>query len=982
MANFRARARTVDLLGRQQIAGIPTAISELFKNAHDAYAERVDVDFVREDQLFVLRDDGVGMTGDTFADRWLVLGTESKVRGQASRPRPRPGFLERPVLGEKGIGRLAIASIGPALLVLTRPLADSDDPTPVYVAFLHWGLFELPAINLDQIDIPVENLGAEVPDAQAVRKLVDAFAANLDALTDDADHDSVSRIRRDLEAFDVDPRTRERELGGPSLARDGHGTHFYVKPTDNSLAAGIDEHRDDRAADVVATLIGFSETMLPDSPAPTIATHFRDHRNGVEDDLLSPGAFFTPEEFERADHRIEGSFTVDGTFEGTVSVYGEDPVAYRLSWPGAGGKDLDCGAFDLNLALVQPDVAESRMSGPDLAALRRKMIKLGGLYVYRDRIRILPYGRPENDWLDIEQERSKHAGRAFLSHRRMFGEVSLTSDHNRGLEEKAGREGFRDNRAYRQFRDLLRYFLYTGIVADFFLEGGVYSDAFLRTKEDLERKAKARKERTERARKKRASYATRLQKLIDRIDAGQADEDFDQAVEQVRHRLKRAQTSTDIQVIEREAHSSVGQIARSFDIEQPRGFGLDNELRAAWSHYESRMTVVRDKLLPRASRAVGDLVAERLRQVGAAPSAAQRLRSLLDDTAEGARDRLGAEALAARVALEDVETNTMQLIDASSRTLDETIDRTIGALADTGVNGDLADRLQGAERPILEAAARETEGLTALTAQLRAISTVRDASGLAATELEALDALEEELLMLRERGAAELELAQLGMGIQIVGHEFNASVGAVRGALRQLKPWADRNEGLRRPYQDLRTNFEHLEGYLRLLAPLQRRLNRRRARIYGREIESYLRQLFGARFDDEHQDRSDRIEFAVTPAFAEHEVVGYRSTIYPAFVAIVDNALFWVREGDRPRWIRLDADEDAMIVTNSGPTVRGQDRERIFDLGISRKPGGQGLGLYVVRESLRAHDFGVTVVEIDGRTAFRIEPLTGDDDDD
>ena len=36
---FRTRARTVDMLGRQQIAGIPTAISELFKNAHDAYAD-------------------------------------------------------------------------------------------------------------------------------------------------------------------------------------------------------------------------------------------------------------------------------------------------------------------------------------------------------------------------------------------------------------------------------------------------------------------------------------------------------------------------------------------------------------------------------------------------------------------------------------------------------------------------------------------------------------------------------------------------------------------------------------------------------------------------------------------------------------------------------------------------------------------------------------------------------------------------------
>ena len=46
------------MLGRQQIAGIPTAISELFKNAHDAYADRVEVDYYRREGLFVLRDNG------------------------------------------------------------------------------------------------------------------------------------------------------------------------------------------------------------------------------------------------------------------------------------------------------------------------------------------------------------------------------------------------------------------------------------------------------------------------------------------------------------------------------------------------------------------------------------------------------------------------------------------------------------------------------------------------------------------------------------------------------------------------------------------------------------------------------------------------------------------------------------------------------------------------------------------------------------
>lgn len=80
MANFKTRARTLDLLGRQQIAGIPTAINELLKNAHDAYADHVDIDYFRRKSLFIIRDDGVGMSRTDFENRWLTLGTESKVQ--------------------------------------------------------------------------------------------------------------------------------------------------------------------------------------------------------------------------------------------------------------------------------------------------------------------------------------------------------------------------------------------------------------------------------------------------------------------------------------------------------------------------------------------------------------------------------------------------------------------------------------------------------------------------------------------------------------------------------------------------------------------------------------------------------------------------------------------------------------------------------------------------------------------------------------
>ena len=139
MARFRTSARTVDMLGRQQIAGVPTAISELFKNAHDAYATEVSADLIRRHSLLYIRDNGRGMSSTEFQHRWLTLGTESKLQPLAT---PQ-GMQKRPMLGEKGIGRLAIALLGAQVLVLTRPRAGFVGGE-LTVALINWGMFELP----------------------------------------------------------------------------------------------------------------------------------------------------------------------------------------------------------------------------------------------------------------------------------------------------------------------------------------------------------------------------------------------------------------------------------------------------------------------------------------------------------------------------------------------------------------------------------------------------------------------------------------------------------------------------------------------------------------------------------------------------------------------------------------------------------------------------------------------------------------------
>ena len=159
MSRIRVRARALDMLGRQQMAGIPGVIHELFKNAYDAYADNVRVDFFRLSRMLLLWDDGVGMTYDDFEQRWLTLGTESKIgrAGELTAPYKDPNKPERPVPGEKGIGRLAVATIGPQVVIITRAQRGDGLHDPV-ISFINWTVFEAGGINLEEIEIPVKTL--------------------------------------------------------------------------------------------------------------------------------------------------------------------------------------------------------------------------------------------------------------------------------------------------------------------------------------------------------------------------------------------------------------------------------------------------------------------------------------------------------------------------------------------------------------------------------------------------------------------------------------------------------------------------------------------------------------------------------------------------------------------------------------------------------------------------------------------------------
>ena len=100
------------------------------------------------------------------------------------------------------------------------------------------------------------------------------------------------------------------------------------------------------------------------------------------------------------------------------------------------------------------------------------------------------------------------------------------------------------------------------------------------------------------------------------------------------------------------------------------------------------------------------------------------------------------------------------------------------------------------------------------------------------------------------------------------------------------------------------------------------------------------------------------------------------TAFYPVFMNLVDNAIFWLKDCPLPREIRLDVNEDGFIVSDTGPGIPVRDREAVFELGFTRKPGGSGLGLYISREVLRKEGFFLELAEPvpDRGATFKIYP--------
>lgn len=995
MAKIRTRARAVDMLGRQQIATVQNAIAELFKNAYDAYAKRVQVDYLRgngvdENGTLLVRDNGIGMTKDDFENKWLVLGTESKVNATREPGYIPVGMSPRKITGEKGIGRLAIALLGRQVVVFTR--AEREDGLhDLVVCWIHWGLFEIPGVNLDDIEIPVKTFkGGELPELNAILALRDSFTVGIKNSTAyKIAPERCDKLIREIESLNPDLKAidaffeKSSDGQGFSLSGEGRGTTFLIGTVNRVIPTELDAENVEQDYSFRRLLLGFVDPVFS-KVIMDFKVSFKVWNAGsfVGTEYLDDSVFFTQEELDnRTDHYFIGDVDEYGQFSGRCRIFDKEYPDLKIVWRNVKGKKTECGPFKVVFAALQGTKSESMIAKRNADAYREmydKLASIGGMYVFRDGIKILPYGNNDFDWLEIEKRRNLGASYYYFSYRRMLGAVLLSSRKNGALVEKAGREGLQKNVPYQQLRDIMMNLL-DQIAAEYFRKEGRNTAVFEKQKEEYKKESEALERKLKQSRQKTDRLAKDLTAFFENLDGDKIKDAADQVLRSLDDKMQRAASISDpddaairLMAVEQESNDELVQLKSKYIIKRPPGVGLPKRLQQDWQTYQEEFARMEENVFVPCANAIVARIGEVAKQARIYIDQRKRLERQLARLADERKKQLRASindanktASTAQEAVLDITKRANAALEGVIVDIQAEMNRTpIQELSDAEVE-ELRVKWESRLNQIEE---EHQKGVDAAKEMLSSLANTLNESG--GEEAAAVaSAMEKRLLDLEAQTDQDFEMIQLGTAVSIINHEFMVAVAQIRTGLRDLHEISLRAKAVRPVYDQIRNNFEHLDGHLKLFTPLQRRIQRQRVMISGDDLRQYVDDVFSGRFS-RHE-----VELVTTDNFKRLSINCYPSTLYPVMINLVDNAFYWLSSVQGDRKMLFDFVDGSIVIANNGPKIEKRDAERIFERGFSRKPGGRGLGLYISAKALEQEKMSLGLVEPpEGyNAAFRIE---------
>jgi len=960
--SFQTRARAIDHLGREQIADAPTAISELWKNSFDAYARNAELHLFDDGaNVVALVDDGHGMTIDDLINKWLVIGTESKAIKQKDDKDDRDGLSKRPKQGHKGIGRLSSAALGPLLLLVSKK-RNSD-----FVALLiDWRLFENPFLFLDDIKIPLEEFENKKDLDKLLPSMFDELMGNIWGSKQKEDEEGakerIERLERnerleqawkdfsELELKQNKEETTQVKIVETIIHSTFDDRHFKQWPVWNEkspkgTALFISDINDDLAAQYgndsdplvlkaketfFSTLISFTNHII-ESHLDEFSYLAQLHKGLGGRSIVSPDKEFSKEDFRKMEHRVVGIINDDAIFCGEITAFGEDlgTVEFPLQYKMPNHSRSRVGTINLSLGSFEADKGEGELGGTQTSMephiwseIREKINSYGGLKVYRDGLRVMPYGRADNDFFEIEARRSKNAGLYHYSLRNMAGAISLTGEGNKNLRDKAGREGFIESKASKAFRDIVSLLLIEVAKRYFGRDKKSLRHEFLPSlKEDYnKRKNEADLEKSKTKQKKAFNnnlkkYEPKVTELlvktemfVDELESAQAFITVDNVVK-----------------YQQQAENLLEILSNNKIIYPPRKLSPSQEQR--YRQYKDNFNFI----------------------AGSLKSSIDSLNKHLDRLEPKSPEDLAQNRVNRNVKyivgqLKKWESEASIILSSEKQRLSEMIatkhEEYKAAVAShvTEIERGQLSLGHGLELIDSEMENQQIDNEQVFVPYINALQSLQeniDLAGLADFTIDKSSELQEEVDRLNS-------LAQLGITVEVIGHELNHMQFDAEIALSKVRDQianAEDSENLKRAYSAL-TNK------LKFLSPLKLSGEVVREWISGKEIVEYCLEFFGHKLTS--------IAFSYSQKFEELKIYEQRANIYPVFINLLNNSLYWIRQKEQSEFkIRLDVVDNKVVIADNGFGVYDDDVKSLFTIFFTKKTrGGRGVGLYLCRRNL------------------------------
>lgn len=409
---FTVDAKLLEELGERLVPKPSIALAELVKNAYDADAHHVIIEFRPEDDMITVEDDGHGMTFQDFRNFWMRIGTTHKTSKRVS------PYLGRQMTGSKGVGRLAVQKLAGKLRLITVPRHHKGGMDEWLEAFVNWE--------------------EAVESGDLTEATVRYTMKNDDAPFEHGTRLDLRALRHKWSPEDLKELAREIWYLQPPFRR--FGDTIPERDRFDIRLIGTEDYRQEFEAQLRAIMEIQSARLIG---------HYE---NGVAKLAIEFWKRGTPYKTLRYTYRIENAPHNDGKYIPSRNLrHAEFEIRiYRLSGRQPKGLRLD-----------------------DVKAY---MERFGGVHVYDGGFRLPFYGDPENDWLRIEYDHAhrsfvsrllpkevdeayKHTARLqyLPTLRRVFGIVQVDTSTEENLDIAITRDRLMKTKAYDDLVYIIRY---------------------------------------------------------------------------------------------------------------------------------------------------------------------------------------------------------------------------------------------------------------------------------------------------------------------------------------------------------------------------------------------------------------------------------------------------------------------------------------------------------------------------------------------